>query len=107
MFQIAQKPGEPTVTFENMDGAGTAAVPPQALPIAATDETPPIEVETGADRLRLPARGRRLLSVGASGDSSSARSRTDEHPRDPGDVIGDEEHGGALRHLAGSQPVRA
>ena len=38
--------------------------------------------------------------MGASGDSSSTRSRTDERPRDSGDVIGDEEHGGALRLLA-------
>jgi serine/threonine protein kinase len=99
---LGVRPGQdmPRSTLENMDGAGTAAVPPQALPVAAAEGTPPIEVETGAARLRLPARGRRLLSVGASDDSSSARSRTDEHPRDSGDVMGDEEHGGALRLFA-------
>ena len=50
----------PRSTLENMDGAGTAAAPPKTLPVAAAEEAPPIEVEAGADRLRLPTRGRRL-----------------------------------------------
>jgi len=77
-------------TFENTGGAGTAAVPPQALPAATAEEAPPCDVEAGAGRLRPATRDRRLLLAGTFDGSSDARSRTDERERGSRDVMGDE-----------------
>ena len=58
---VCPRKDTPGSTSENMRGAGTAAVPPQALPVAAADEVP----SNRGSSWRRPAPGWRPQPVGS------------------------------------------